>query len=290
MAIYQPYFYIIQDIENLKYYAGCKYSKDADPTLLLVENGYHTSSGTIKKLIAENGLLRFAIKKIRVFSTGDQAYEYETRFLKKVNARCNDRFYNSHNNDGVLPSYGTEKYKNLMRQKYGDDANHKIPSIREKTRQTVFERYGVNTPLESAEIRAKTQETVLRKYGVKNAWQRPENQAKIDMKKRGESISKTKSDPHWKETVGKAAIQKQLQSVDQITKGINVSVTKSDPEWKSTVGQSARDKMKKTLNDPAYRALNDKTCPHCGWTGYRSTYNRWHGNNCRQKSLESRGD
>lgn len=83
MAIYQPYFYIIQDIENLKYYAGCKYSKDADPTLLLVENGYHTSSGTIKKLIAENGLLRFAIKKFEYFLPGIKRMSMKPDSLKK---------------------------------------------------------------------------------------------------------------------------------------------------------------------------------------------------------------
>ncbi len=289
MAIYQPYFYIIQDLENLKYYAGCKYSKDADPATLLIENGYLTSSTTIHQIISQYGISRFSIRKIRVFNTGDEAFEYETRFLQKVNARINPRFYNAHCNNGVLPSYGSSKYKSLMIQKYGSDNPAKVESIQEKIKQTNLARYGVNHPLASGEIQDKIRNTMIEKYGVSHAWQKPEVRAKIDVKQRNKSISKTKSDPVWKETVGKEAIEKQLRSTDQVKKGLTVSETKSSIEWKEGAGKAARNKMKETLNDPAYRAATEKTCPHCGWSGYRSTYNRWHGNNCRQKNIDSGG-
>ena len=172
----------------------------------------------------------------------------------------------------------------------------------------------MNTPLESSEIRAKTQETVLRKYGVKNAWQRPENQAKIDMKKRGESISKTKSDPVWKETIGKAAILKQVSAVDQVAKSLKITETKSDPIWKETIGKETGRKLSAIMcdpvwkettgkraralqlantdqiqkgnkvsamrNNPEWQAVNHKQCPHCNWRGNPGTYGRYHGDKC----------
>lgn len=84
MAIYQPYFYVIQDKRNGIYYAGAKWAKDANPATFMVEGGYETSSDTIKELIRHHGLSNFIIRKIRAFETGEAAHDYETRFLQKV--------------------------------------------------------------------------------------------------------------------------------------------------------------------------------------------------------------
>jgi predicted GIY-YIG superfamily endonuclease len=99
-SIYQPYFYIIEDLVDNKYYAGSKYGIDADPAKLLIEDGYHTSSSVVKNEIKIKGINNFKIRKIKLFSTANEAYSYETRFLKKVNAKDNILFYNNHNNNG----------------------------------------------------------------------------------------------------------------------------------------------------------------------------------------------
>jgi len=102
MYIYTPYFYIIQDVRNGMYYAGAKWGQDANPEHFMKEGGYTTSSNKIKKLIRENGLSLFKIVKIRTFHTAIKAQNYETRFLKKIDARNNLKFYNVHNNDWKL--------------------------------------------------------------------------------------------------------------------------------------------------------------------------------------------
>ena len=102
MPIYTPYFYIIQEIETGKYYAGSKYSKQANPNTLMQEGGYITSSKHIQAIVEEKGVGAFRVCKIRKFETASKAYDYETRFLQKVDAKRNDKFFNMHNNDAFL--------------------------------------------------------------------------------------------------------------------------------------------------------------------------------------------
>lgn len=97
---YVPYFYIIQDIRNGIYYAGSKWGKNSNPYNFMTEEGYKTSSVIIKELIKRHGLSNFIVRKIKTFKTGKKAYDYETKFLQKVNAKTNPKFYNGHNNNG----------------------------------------------------------------------------------------------------------------------------------------------------------------------------------------------
>jgi hypothetical protein len=111
----KPYFYIIRHKSSGVYYAGSKRSKHSNPDNLLKENGYTTSSKVVNQIIADEGITSFEIVKIRVFDTPEQAYQYETRFLKRVNAANNPSFLNMHNNnltlgyetDGTLITYNS---------------------------------------------------------------------------------------------------------------------------------------------------------------------------------------
>lgn len=98
----KPYFYIIQHVASGKYYAGSKYSKDAEPSKLLTEDGYKTSSKIVNAIIKKEGLSSFVINRIRSFDDKKSAYDYETRFLKKVDAANNECFINFHNNNITL--------------------------------------------------------------------------------------------------------------------------------------------------------------------------------------------
>lgn len=97
-----PYFYIIEHIRTKKLYCGSQYSKKCNPKNLLSteKNTYTTSSKIINEIIDIEGIDIFIIRKIKIFNTGDKAYNYETRFLQKLDCANNPKFYNKHNNNG----------------------------------------------------------------------------------------------------------------------------------------------------------------------------------------------
>jgi hypothetical protein len=166
MTIYAPYFYIIQDTRNGKYYAGSKYAiKDSDPSKLLSEGGYTTSSNIINEIIEQHGLNVFVIRKIKTFTTAEDARNYETRFLQKVCARTNPNFYNKHNNDGY---YDADSAKERMLEIYGVDNFAKSELFPERMRKTCIERYGVEHHLQNPEIMEKHKKTCMERYGVDN--------------------------------------------------------------------------------------------------------------------------
>jgi hypothetical protein len=188
MFIYTPYFYIIQDIRNGMYYAGVRWNKECHPSELLMKNGYHTSSNRVKNILSEQGLDSFKIRKIKIFTTAIEAQEYEIRFLKKVDAMNNPRFYNGHNGENLM-SYGTDKYYEYMKDTYGVktplqseylrqvQSNNNIKKygvanvfaredIKEKIKQTNIERYGVEHPSKSGQLLKKKSDNFMKKYGV----------------------------------------------------------------------------------------------------------------------------
>ena len=147
------------------YYVGAKWAQDADPSNFMKPGGYETSSETIKSLIEQHGLSVFVVRKIRVFETADEAQKYETRFLRRVNARNHPKFYNGHNNDGAMDPI---KMKIVMMESHGVENCSQIESVKSKKRDTVYKNYGVDNPLKSDQIRAKVRQTNLDRYGVDN--------------------------------------------------------------------------------------------------------------------------
>jgi hypothetical protein len=191
MAIYTPYFYIIQDKRNGIYYAGAKWGKDSNPSTFMTEGEYATSSETIKELIRQHGLENFIIRKIRTFETAEETQDYETRFLRKIDARNHPRFYNGHNNEGamnhqkmkmiMLELYGVENgaqteksksnYRKTCLKKYGFEYAFQSEIIKEKTKAANMENLGVEYPSQSETVRNKQKETCLLLYGVENVSQ-----------------------------------------------------------------------------------------------------------------------
>lgn len=176
MAIYQPYFYIIQDVRNGMYYAGAKWAQGADPSKLIMPGGYLTSSDTIKAIIEQHGLSSFTIRKIKLFSTAEEAQQYETRFLRKIDARKNPRFYNGHNNDGAMD---TLKMKIVMEEIYGVDNPMKSDMIKEKMQNRIMKKYGVDHYSKTSEYREKFIKTSKERYGHENPSQSKEIKNKM---------------------------------------------------------------------------------------------------------------
>jgi hypothetical protein len=163
MAIYTPYFYIIQDKRNGMYYAGAKWAQDANPATFMTEGGYNTSSKKVKAIIESHDINRFAIRKIRTFEKAEDVIRYETRFLSRVDAKNNPRFYNNHNN--TLHAFGTHDYSNLMLELIGAENPSSLEWVKEKKRNTYKERYEVDNPMKSVEIQDKVRITNLERYG-----------------------------------------------------------------------------------------------------------------------------
>jgi len=197
---YTPYFYIIQDVRNGMYYAGARWAQGCHPSeLLKLENGYTTSSGTVEELIRQHGINNFIILKIRTFVTSNDAQKYETKFLKKVNAKSNPKFYNLHNNDGTLDPikmkivmmelYGVEhpmhseeiksKLKQTNMKRYGVENTFQSEIAKEKIKLSLSEKYGVDHPMKSEEIKLKLRDTNIEKYGVEYPLQSEEVMQKL---------------------------------------------------------------------------------------------------------------
>lgn len=168
--IYKPYFYIIQEITTGIYYAGSKRGKDASPHTFLIDGGYLTSSTIIRSIIKKNGIVSFKIRKIKLFDKPIDAYIYETKFLKKVNAKCNPKFYNRHNNDHIF-SYHDDAYKIKMIEVYGVDNPNYSKEIVNRIKQTNIQKLGVPYPMMNNEIKEKSKQSSLKKYGTENAMQ-----------------------------------------------------------------------------------------------------------------------
>lgn len=197
MNIYTPYFYIIQHTTTKMFYAGVRFSKNADPNELLREQrGYWTSSKLIRKIIQEQGNV-FIIRKIKIFADSFSARNYETRFLKRIKATSNPYWYNQHENDAIDPSIVVK----ASFDKYGVGNPFQSPEIQLKSQQTRLEKYGVpfysqteeyhvkvaatsqpiygtDRPASSDIIKDKIKETNVSKYGVDNVFKLDEFQQK----------------------------------------------------------------------------------------------------------------
>ncbi len=173
-SIYRPYFYIIQHINSGKYYAGAKYAKNANPDNLLRPDGYQTSSKVIQQIILDEGLESFVIRKIKIFETGGEALEYESRFLRKVNASFNEFFLNRSNNSMSTLNIDYEKTKQTNLIRYGFENTLNVPEFQEKKKQTMMKNFGVSHALQSKELKEKYKQTCLEKYGVEHSFQSKE--------------------------------------------------------------------------------------------------------------------
>jgi hypothetical protein len=209
MSIYTPYFYIIQDVRNGMYYAGAKWAKDANPDNFMVEGGYTTSSKIINAAIENHGIEVFTIRKLRSFTTREDAILYETKFLQKVNAKRNKRFYNGHNNERTLISSDSEFMKLLFLEKYGVEHYTQSDEYRKRYHKTCMDKYGVPFHTQSEQTKEAQKKTNLLRRGVENPSHCPKVRNKISSATR-----KTKGTDEWKSTQGKAL---SIRSKDRFT-------------------------------------------------------------------------
>ena len=98
MNIYTPYVYLIGWSALDQYYIGSRYKKDvAHPSDLWTT--YFTSSTAIARYREEYGEPDIIMIR-NTFTDGKAAHDYETKLLRRIDARHHPKLINSHNNHG----------------------------------------------------------------------------------------------------------------------------------------------------------------------------------------------
>lgn len=139
----QCYVYKWTNIKTNKWYIGGRYSNTVPPEI----DPYCTSSKIVKKLIKANP--DEWIREILFVGNKTDAYNKETEFLQKLDARNNPDSYNQHNNEGFgeiqvpawnkgMPCSPTAKAKLSKANKGRIPWNKGIPSS-EETRKKISE-------------------------------------------------------------------------------------------------------------------------------------------------------
>lgn len=251
-----PYFYIIRDKRNNMLYVGSKFSKlDSYPELFMKEDGYTTSSPIINSIIDEHGLDTFEI--VRLVLRKD-AYDYETRFLRKVDARNNPRFYNAHNNQLFCP--GSEDFEIFMLEKYGVRNVNYVQEIKQKS----------NEKISQTMLSEEWKNTIGKKAAADRAATVSDEIWKETIGKEAKAKERaTKSTEEWKRTTGAKAAKNRLDSLSKINddgltgfqlmeKKRQETVSKFDESKKKQIGSSISIKKKgvrKLIKDGHYKMV-----------------------------------
>jgi len=178
MSIYirTPYFYIIEHKETKKQYAGAKWAVDALPENFMTDAGYQTSSRTVHKIIASEGIDVFLVKEIikleeLLIPFGCQTIdEYESWFLETNNCCTSDMWYN------MVPPWtaaiGTEEFYKNMLSKYGVRHPGQMDTHSQKVKATCNARYDKDSYFESEEAKTKLLEYIHEfDESAVNVWQ-----------------------------------------------------------------------------------------------------------------------
>ena len=91
-----PFFYVIQHRISGKLYAGYK-GKRPDLGMFMTNDGYMTSSGSVKYILKTEGIDSFIIRRIQLFDTYQEAFNHEIAFLSRLDAMHNASFLNKTN-------------------------------------------------------------------------------------------------------------------------------------------------------------------------------------------------
>lgn len=61
--------------------------------------------------------------------------------------------------------FGTDEFKKLCKEKYGNEELNRVPSIRQKIKMTNLERFGTEFVSQSNIIKEKVKETMIKHWG-----------------------------------------------------------------------------------------------------------------------------
>lgn len=105
----KPFAYLIRSKLDGKLYYGIRFSNDADPSQLWTT--YFTSSKEIRAKVKKYGPESFTAEVRKVFETAEQAINWESRFLTRINAASRDDWMNRSNGYVALGKINLGKRK-----------------------------------------------------------------------------------------------------------------------------------------------------------------------------------
>lgn len=242
----KPYFYVIKDKITHMYYAGSRTAKGCNPLEFWKENGYTTSSKEINSLVEDYSLDRFSV--IKIVQRND-AEDYETRFLQKVDAKNNINFYNQHNN--AKGGFKNSTHISVIDQ---NGKTFRVFKTDERIGKTLFGvNKGASFSFESNKKKSPYKNVIIEgvDYGtisnacnilgltsrkIKNYLKNGsfDRKAHIDYEKTGKKQSETKSSNEWKTRIGVEARKKQVENTDYQEVARKISSTITSPEWQAT--------------------------------------------------------
>ena len=104
-----PFAYIMTSLKDGKRYYGIRFAKSAHPDQLWTT--YFTSSKEVRAKVAKYGADSFKAEVRKVFETAEQAINWESRFLNRINAASRDDWMNRSNGTIALGKINTGKNK-----------------------------------------------------------------------------------------------------------------------------------------------------------------------------------
>jgi len=105
----KPFAYLITSLIDGKRYYGIRFSKDSNPSQLWTT--YFTSSKEVRDRIKKYGVDSFKAEVRKVFETPQQALNWESRFLTRINAAAREDWINRSNGYLSMGSICTGKVK-----------------------------------------------------------------------------------------------------------------------------------------------------------------------------------
>lgn len=167
-----PYFYVLKEVSTDMLYAGVKFSKNCNPSDLLVT--YFTSSKIVRAMLAADPSC-FVVNRVRTFSSKEDAINYEKRFLKKVKADKSSRWYNQSISGAVSP----DLLRHIYNKKYNVDNPKQLQSVKDKATRTCMKKFNAPSRFEAEDFEEQRKQTMLDRYGVEYTTQSPQLLEKV---------------------------------------------------------------------------------------------------------------
>jgi hypothetical protein len=246
------YFYLLRHRQSGKQYAGVRYAKGCEPSELLVK--YFTSSRVVKKMLNEDPCC-FEIVETVLFENAEKAIAYELDYIKEHNAHLSDEWFNQAAAKAINP---------------------------EAVKQACLERYGVENWTQTEEY--KNSGLGFKPGNTHGCFSRSEEtKQKMSEAFKGRVFSEEHRQKLRDFHLGLKASEETKRKMSEARKGKPRPASFSEKMSIKMKGENnpmyGRQSPRKGKKDPVI------ACEHCGKEASKGNYLRWHGDNCRHKSV-----
>lgn len=262
------YFYILKNINTGMYYAGSRYTKKqySHPDQLLNPNHKYPYLTSCKRIKEDTS--SYIVVKVKTFPTGG-AYDYETRFLKRIKAQSNPNWINAHENTGINFNWMGHSHTEETKKKIGAGNRGKIvsQSSRDKLSQSLKEKPLLTCPHCNKVGNASN----MKRWHFDKCTVLGNIRAPLSDEQKAKMSKKLKGKPKSAETKAKMSASA-------------LAMVRS-PEWHESMQRTHRGKIvsdeTKAKMSAAALTRPKVVCPHCNAIQGASTIYRYHFDNCK---------